>query len=132
MSSTLDTRVSELEKRIAKVEESLAEVPQTNNLWRKTIASARQEVAAKLGVMDTRLEGVIGDIGELRCDVARRLAEQDERLDTMELHIEGFGARFEGMGIRFDLLDRRLGVLDRIQGDVANMKQALQQFLDRG
>ena len=117
---------------MAQVEESLAEVPQTKNLWRETIASARREVAGKLGVMDNKLAGAVCDIGDLRSDVARRLADQDERIDTMELHIEGFGARFEGIGIRFDLLDSRLGVLDRIRGDVANMKQALQQLLDRG
>lgn len=80
MSSTLDVRVSELERRMAKVEESLAEVPQNKNLWRETIASARREVAAKLGVMDIRLAGVIDNVGDLRSDVARRLAKQDERL----------------------------------------------------
>lgn len=68
----------------------------------------------------------------MRGNITRQLAEQDNRLDTMELHIEGFSARFEGIGARLEGIERRLGALDRLQDDITGMNQALQQLVDRG
>jgi prefoldin subunit 5 len=132
MHDTLDDHVAELERRITSVEDRMADLPDTINLRLETIVSAQHEVSARLGLMDKQMAGLVRDIRDLRGDVTRQMADQDNRLDTMELHIEGFSARFEGIGARLDGINQRLGALDRLQDNVTGMKQALQQLLDRG
>ena len=124
MSDSLEQRVSEQERRITGLENLMVNLPQTMNLRLETIAGAQHEVAARLGLMDKQITGLLREFRDLRGNITRQLAEHDSLLDTMELHIEGFSARLEGM-------DQRLGALDRLQEDISGMNLAIQQLLDR-
>jgi localization factor PodJL len=109
-------RASE-ENRIAPVRQELIElIGEIEEISRDRgdVAAALEQIGARLGEMELKVQAARNMAGNRLGDIQDRLAGLSERLDEVEIEIPGFDAVRENQGAILERFDRMEGLVNRL------------------